>query len=372
MSSALRPFLQSPRLEARSFATGMTAAASAPLTLADLANDAAGGHPAQRMTLNTVVPPYPSAATAHTLYVASGAARFLRVTFAVESAVTFIASTTWVTVDLTITDSAGNNVPSSNASIPYGLKADVNYGAQFGIGAPQRFQGGQRPVFWLDVDALVTAGLVASSLPWRFTWTITAHDNKAFVRGLQVEERSRLLVDEAESFGQVPTDYLPRGAVVDGLPGGLPQLWKTVRAGLTANLRTYHGMARTEADAWLVSSTSFAAFGGDDDGAGAACVYRTRGRRMYGTTATPVRWCVFYKFTGGSAGQTATVKLTTGTGSTTATLSWADNTTWHLSSMVTGATLDNTGASDTLTWTAKVSTSGPVLHIAARYVFDNP
>jgi hypothetical protein len=371
MSAGLRPQLQSPPIEARSFATGTTAAASAVASLAELANDAAGGHPAQRMTLGKIVN---DGATfdrfASTYYIASGAARFLRVCFEVESAYS-AGLQTWLTMGLTIQDSAGNTVASASSAIPYGLKNDVDYSAWFNGASAPRFASGQRPVLWLDVEALITAGLVAASAPWRFAWTISMHDAYAFLRGLQVEERSTFLIDEAEPFGQLPGDYRPRDAVVDGTPGGLQRLWQTVRPGLMANLRTYHGMARADTDPWLVSATSFAAFGSDTVN-GAAAAYRVRGRRMRGTTACPVRWCILYKFSGGSAAQTGTVKLTTGTGSTTVTVTWADNTTWYTSALVTGASLDNTTTHDELVWTGEVSTSGPILQIAARYVFDDP
>jgi len=372
VSTNQRPFLQSPALEARSFATGTTAAASATATLAELADDAATGNPGQRMTLGKIVNDgLTFDRFASTYYIAAGAARFLRVCFEVESAYA-AGLQTWLTVGLAIQDSAGNTVSPSSTAIPYGLKNDVDYSAWFNLGAAPRFASGQRPVFWLDVEALITAGLVAADAPWRFAWTISMHDANAYLRGLQVEERAQFLIDESAAFGQIPTDYLPRYAVVDGTPGGMQRLWETVRGGNVANLRTYHGMSRGDTSPWLVSATSFAPFGSDTESTGVAARYRVRGRRMRGATACPVRWCVLYKFTGGSAGQTATVKLTTGTGSTTVTVSWADNTTWYTSALVTGASLDNTTTHDDVVWSGLVSTSGPILSVAARYVFDDP
>ena len=372
MSTGLRATLITPPVEARSFATGMTAAASAPSSLAELANDAAGGHPAQRMTVGVVANDGVTFDRfVSTYYIASGAARFLRINVASESAYS-AGLLTWLTVGLAIQDSAGNTVLASSSAIPRGLKNDVDFNAWFNGAAAPRFASGQRPVLWLDVAELIAAGLVAANAPWRFAWSISMHDAYSFLRGITVEERSQFLIDDSVGFGQVPSDYLPRGAVVDGTVTGLQRLWETVRGGLMANLRTYHSMCRPLDDAWLVTSTSLAPFGGDEESSGVAARYRVRPRKMRGTTPCPVSFVVRYKFTGGGAGDTAQVKLTTGGTSHTLSLTWADNTTWHDSTLATGATLDTTGAHDDLSWTAKVSNGASTLHVCARAVFDNP
>ena len=373
MTTQIRGTLQAPRIEARAFATGATAAAGQVSALTELANDCAGGNPAQRMTVPFDATHTTSPDAYNTFYVPTVVARFLRVQLVALSESTTGTIDTSIAVQLSITDSASNLVAWTDPSIPAAL-AGVAQTASFGNAMPLRWQSNATwNVSWLDIDALVLAGLVIANAPWVFHWAITNNANSHGRLGIiQVEERARFVVDESESFGQIPSDYLPRNLVVDGSPDGLERLWQTVRVGNISGLRTYHCMCRWESDPWVISSGSYVTFGGsDEESGGVPAAYRVRPRKMRGTSACPVRFCVRYKFSGGSAGATATVLLSTGGTSHTLVVTWADNTDWHDSALQTGATLSNASTEDRLHWTAKVSGATSV-SICSRLVVEAP
>ena len=355
--------LTTPRLEARTFAVGLTAAASHASGLAELCNDAASGHPSQRMTL----PRCDASAALHTYWFPTGVPRWLRVVGLFTSTTPTTSSP--VTVKLTITDDAGHVVLFSDPEIPDGLDGGIPFVSSYSTSQPSRIGAGDRRTWFLDVDALVAAGLSASSTWWRFKWVVDV-TSPAELESLVVDEVPRFLVDDTEAFGQLGTTaYRPRGLVVDGSPLGLQRLWATARVGLTAGVRTYHSMCRGEGDPWLCTSTSFAAFGSDSESAGVAAIYRVRPSAFRPAVNTPVRYVLRYKITGASGGDTATVRLTTGAGTFDATLTdvsgnWAD-------SAVTAAQLDNV-AEDRITWQGKVSNGASTLRLIARPIVDAP
>jgi len=356
--------LRTPRVEARTYAVRVTAAASHASTLAELANDAAGGHPSQRMTL----PRVGSTAVLHTYWLPTIVPRYLRVQSLVTATDVTLAG--GVTIKLDITDSLGGSVVYTDPEIPEGLDGDITFRSAYSPAYPSRLGNGDRRSWLLDIDALVAAGLDIAATWWRFEWSVVAAA-VAELEHLAVEEVPRFAVDDAEAFGQLgSTAYRPRTIVADGSPLGLPRLWETVRVGLVLGLRTYHCTVRPEAEAWLVTSTSFGTMGGSDqESAGVAAVYRVRPRAMRASLATRVRFIVRYKIVGASPGDAATVRLTTGAGSYDATLTdasgaWADGA-W------TTATLA-AGAEDRLTWSAKVSNAASTLHVITRIVVDYP
>lgn len=358
--------LVTPRVEARTYAVRVTAAASHASTLAELANDAAGGHPSQRMT----VPRLDAAGTSilHTHWIPTVVPRYLRVSALVTA--NTAALTGGVTIKLAIADSLGGSVAYTAPEIPDGLDGGVTMQSAYSPAYPSRLGNGDRRSWLLDVDALVTAGLSLSATWWRFAWTV-AVSSPGELEHLAVEEVPRFAVNDTETFGQLgPTAYRPRGIVVAGSPLGLPRLWATTRVGLVLGMRTYHCTLKPESDPWLVTSTAFATFGGsDEETAGVAAVYRVRPRAMRASVATRVRYILRYKITAAAPGDTATVRLTTGAGTYDATLSditgaWADSA-W------TTATLA-AGTEDRIVWSAKVSNGASTLHVVTRVVVDYP
>ena len=355
--------LSTPRLEARTFAVGITAAASHASALAELCNDAASGHPGQRMTLPRCV----ADAVLHTYWFPTAVPRWLRVVALFTSSTPTVAN--GVTIKLSIADSLGGSVAYTAPEIPDGLDSAPAFVSGYSTSDPSRLGAGNRQTWYLDIAALDAAGLDLAADWWRFKWIIDV-TSPGELESLTVDEVPRFAVDDAEAYGQLGTTaYRPRGLVVDGSPLGLPRLWATARVGIAAGIRTYHGMCRDEGDAWLCTSTSFAAFGSDSESAGVAAFYRVRPSAFRPAIKTPVRFVLRYKITGASGGDTATVRLTTGAGTFDATLTdvsgnWAD-------SAVTAAQFDNV-AEDRFTWKGKVSNGASTLRLIARPIVDAP
>jgi hypothetical protein len=361
MSTAART-LTTPRIEARQFAVQVTARAAHVATLAELANDAAGGRPSQRMTL----PRTTVSSTYTTYWIPTTVPRFLRITALFTASVAGIFN--GATLKLSSIDDGTASVPYSDAAIADGLKADVSYISGYSTAAPSRLGDGARVVWYLDLDTL-SSTLDITAAWWRFVWNVTV-TSPAELEHLTVDELPRFLVDTAETFGQIPSaDYRPRGLVIDGA-AGLQRLWPTIRTGHMSGLRTYHAMARRDVDAWLVTATAPATFGGsDEESAGVAALYRVRPRAMRPGVDTRVRFFLRYKLTGASSGNTATVTLTTGAGAYSVTLSDVSGS-WAESAVTTAYLL--AGDEDTIAWTAKVSNGASTLHIVSRVVVDDP
>ncbi len=353
--------LTTPRIEARQTAVQVTARAAHAATLAELANDAAGGHPSQRMTL----PRTTASGTYATYWIPTTVPRFLRITALFTASVAGIFN--GATLKLSSIDDGTASVPYTDAAIADGLKADVSYISGYSTSAPSRLGDGARVVWYLDLDTLSgTLDITASW--WRFVWNVTV-TSPGELEHLTVDELPRFLVDTAEAFGQIPSaDYRPRGLVIDGA-AGLQRLWPTIRTGHMSGLRTYHAMVRRDVDAWLCTSTSFATLGGsDEESAGVAALYRVRPRAMRATNCR-VRYVLRYKLATASPGDTATVRLTTGAGTYDATLSDVTGS-WAESSVTTAYLL--AGSGDTIAWTAKVSNGASTLHLVSRVVVDYP
>lgn len=353
--------LGTPRLEARTFAVGVTAASSHPSGLADLANDAASGHPGQRMTVGRLA----ATGVYFTHWIPTEVPRWLRV----EALFTSSAPTSnGVKLTLQI-DDGSFTVLYTDPEIPDGLKGNVSHVSGYATSTLSRLGAGNRQTWFLDVDALVAAGLSLAAVVWRFQWTAVV-TSPAEVELITVEEVPRFSVDSTEAFGQLPGSYLPRGIVADGSPAGLQRIWQTARVGLMSGLRTYHSMVRPEADAWLCTSTSFATFGGsDEEAAGVPAKHRVRPRAMRPGVDTRVRYLIRYKLASAVGGDTATVRLTTGAGSYDVTLTDTSGS-WAESAFTTAYLL--AGAEDTIEWQAKVSNGASTLHAIARPVFDYP
>jgi len=344
---------------------GTTFAAHA-MSLADLCDDAAGGHPAQRVSLIRA-----TSGVRHWYYQPTGIARYL----VVRACVARVDRTTYTfpdgcTFDLAITDGT-KTIPSSDARIPAGLKADITYvpndetGPRFGTASYQSWA--------LDLAALTTGSpALSTSAPWRFTVTL-ASDATAVCESFQAEEVSRFAVDTADAFGQLPGDYLPRGMIVDG-SHGLGRMMTTLRPAMYSGIRTYHLRAMAESAPLTTTSTTWAALSGDTEGGSTPIKWRVYGRQMRAaaTNGAKIAWQVRYKIVGASWPQKAQIRLSTGGGSspyvidlTNISGSWAD------SPLGDGFLATNlTDGVDTIYFEAR--TDAGTLSISARAVRGNP
>lgn len=352
--------LTTPALEAQTFAIRRTARASHPHALADLANDAAGGHPAQRATITRT-----TGGTFQLFYQPTTVARFLRVTAVVAQNGSSYTAGHAATLDLSVRDGT-STVASSDASIPYGLKADVGH-RPAAVGLFWTVSGANELTWWLDVDELVAAGLDASLL-WRLT-VVVACDATVAVELVQVEEAPRMLVDTAEAWGQIPTDYQPRGLIQDGA-NGLQRIGTTARVARVEGIRTYHALVVPESAPWTITSTSFAAWPGDTESAGVARKWIVRARKIRGTASEcRARYVIRYRTAGMAGADKATVRLHTGSAGTPYDLDLTDLTgAWTTSSAKT-VYLPVSGDT-TLYWEAKVTAGS--CEIVARPVYDYP
>lgn len=349
--------LITPELDLQAFASRATARSSHAFTLAELANDAAGGHLAQRWTLSRI-----ETTTRHWFFESDSSARFLTVRAAISR-----KGATWVLGDgvvftLTITD--GTNTANTLAEgIPDGLRGDrLPIGPAPSAHYEGRLQSLGVTQWTLDLDTLA-ATLTASTL-WRFTLAVVV-DATTYLESFQIEQAARLLVDTADSYGVLPHSFLPRGVVRDG-DSGLQRIGATLEAAYDKSLRTYHAMSRDEATPWTTTSASYATMGNDTEPGGAARAWVVRPRRMKSAGGQcRVRFVVRYKSTDNGA-----VRLTTGVSTYAVALAssagaWAD-------AAVTTAYLDTSAGDylDALQWHAKVDSG--TLSVSARVVFDYP
>lgn len=349
--------LVTPSLDAQTFASRTTARSSHPFTLAELSNDAAGGHPAQRWALSRK-----GSGTWHTFWESSSVATWLlvRAVVSIKGAGSLSDTTT-----LTLTATDGTSTATTQAhGIPDGLRGDSTILLPIGARSAPRAEV-LTTRLWAVSLAELRAVLSAATL-WRFKLVGvvgTAH----YLESFTIEEASRFAIDTADTYGQLPQSYLPRGLVVDGDPGGLTRIGATLEAAFDLSRRTYHASSIDEATPWTTSATSYATLSGDAEPGGAAIQSVVRGRRMRVGTDCRVRFRVRYKTT---AGQTASIRLHTGVATYTLALgdtsgAWAD-------SDVEVAYLKTSGVGylDTIYWSAKCT--GGTLSVSARTVWDHP
>lgn len=353
--------LTTPHLEAQTFAIRRTCRASHAHALADLADDAAGGHPSQRATITRT-----TGGTYQLYYQPTAVARYLRVTAIVAQRTSSYTPGDAATIDLSVRDTAGAAVTSSSTAIPYGLKADVGH-RPASVGLYWTVSGAGELTWWLDVDQLVTAGLDAALL-WRITVVLTCGASVA-VELVHLEEAPRMLVDTAEAWGQIPTDYQPRGIIQSG-PSGLQRIGTTARVARVEGIRTYHALAVPESAPWTITSTSMAAWPGDTESAGVARKWVTRARKIRGTVSEcRARYVIRYRNAGMAGADKATVRLYTGAATASYDLDLTDlSGSWVTSSPKT-VYLPVSGDT-TLCWEGKVTAGS--CEIVARPVWDYP
>lgn len=350
--------LGAPTLDLQAFAARATARSSHPFTLADLADDAAAGHPSQRWALSRR-----ESGTWSWFHESNSVARFLIVRAAAS-----IKGSSWTGsngVDLTLTATDGTATANTDVEgIPDGLRGETLYvPPTTGL---NRLSALGRGRWVIDLDTV--RGVLGAATRWRWDLATSAAD--AYLESWTVEELPRWLIDTADSYGQLPEDYLPRGHVVDGARG-LPRILATLEDAVDLSLATYHATSRDPATPWSTTSATFAALAQDEESTGVAAKFAVRPRALRGSTADRVRFAVRYRTTGmSSPSHTASVRLVTGVSSYAAVLAdtagaWAD-----CASVEAYVKTSDASRLDTISWEGK--TESGTLQVSARTVWRHP
>jgi len=347
--------LVAPAIEAQSMATGLTVRAAHGFALASLANDAAGGRPSQRAFIGRT-----GDAIVSWYYQPTPTTRYAVMRLYVRRTAVPVAHDA-VTLELTVTDGTATLSPG-DPDLPLGTDGSRRYTA-----TPTTYgeftSMGAGYTFWFDLAAMVSAGL-SSTAPWRFTLEI-ACDATVITEAVTFDEAPRWSTDDGDAFGVVESSILPSLPIAST---EWERIGATLEHGYRYGIRTYHQRAIDEtAGAWLsTTAAAYAALTGDEESAGVPLVWAVRSRDVRGGVAVPVEWRVRYRITGAVAPQKGYVRLTTGAGAYTLTLSdvsgtWADSTV-GTASLAAGI--------DTLTWEGYVDAG--TLEIAALCVWDGP
>lgn len=299
--------LTTPALYSQTRPSRGTAQASQSSALAELANDAAGGHPAQRATvLRTVGGTYHCYIWPDTtaIYYA------VRVTASWRTAPVFNASS----VTLAVTDGTTTVGPGASVYLPRNLLAPIHPGVS---GA--RLDDFETREVFVQRDSLIAAGL-SPSVPWRFTFVVTTV--ATYVEAIEIAEVSRFATDTADTYGADPDYYQPRSIIDDNVVA----IGATLEAAHDLQRRTYHAVSLDEGAHDDVTSGTYAPIPGSQlESAGVASRWQVRPRLMGGVPE--VQFGVRYRTTGAHTGG---VRITTGAGTYTLTLpttsgAWVDD-----------------------------------------------
>ena len=336
--------LTTPALYSQTRPSRGTAQASQSSALAEIANDAAGGHPAQRATvLRTVSGTYHCYIWPDTtaIYYA------VRVTASWKTAPVFNAAT----VTLAVTDGTTTVGPSASPYLPRNLLAPILPGLS---GA--RLDDFETRAVVVQRDSLVAAGL-SPSVPWRFTFVVTTV--ATYVEAIEIAEVSRFAVDTADLYGTDPQYYQPRRIIDDNVVA----IGATLEAAYDLQRRTYHAVSLDEGAHDDVTSGTYAPIPGSQlESAGVASRWQVRPRLMGGVPT--VQFGVRYRTTGAHTGG---VRITTGAGTYTLTLpttsgAWVDD--------FTGVGYLAQATTDEIYWEA--FSSAGTRHIASYWIVETP
>lgn len=342
--------LSTPAIYSQTMATRRTVRGHHGYALADLANDAATGHPSQRATVHRN-----TGGTFHFFYDPRTTARLVCVELAVSWRGSW-APPDGVTVDLSIRDGA-TAITSASTQIPYGLKGAEKHWPH--LGSTNRLGSIASTAFYLDRDALVTAGLSASSV-WRLTAVITC-DATVYCEGLHMREVSRFVIDDSQAYGEIPQRYLPRAPLDDSLR----RIGTTLETAYDLGRRTYHATSVAEASPMSTTATSYAAIPGAlSESSGIAASWYVRPRRIKGEPRVKV--CARYRTSGAGDGS---LRVTTGASASPYLVTlpatsgaWAD--------LTSGVAYLDDADTDTITLDALVASG--TLDIVTAHVVDDP
>lgn len=336
--------LTTPALYSQTRPSRGTAQASQSSALAELANDAASGHPAQRATVLRT-----TGGTYHCYLWPDTTAIYyaVRVTASWETAPVFNASS----VTLAVTDGATTVGPGASPYLPRNLLAPILPGLS---GA--RLDDFETREVFVQRDSLVAAGL-SPSVPWRFTFVVTTV--ATYVEAIEIAEVSRFATDTADTYGADPDYYQPRSIIDDNVVA----IGATLEAAYDLQRRTYHAVSLDEAAPDSVTATSYAPIPGSQlESAGVASKWEVRPRLMGGVPE--VQFGVRYRTTGANTGD---VQITTGVGTYTLAL---PTTGGVFADLFTGVGYLAQATTDEIFWEAQ--TSAGTLKIASYWIVETP
>ncbi|WP_461249393.1 hypothetical protein, partial [Streptococcus uberis] len=256
--------LTTPALYSQTRPSRATVQASQSSGLAEIANDAASGHPAQRATVLRN-----EGGTFHCFLWPDTTAIYyaVRVTASWKTAPVFNAST----VTLAVTDGTTTVGPSASPYLPRALLAPIHPG----VSGSRLTDFETREVF-VQRDSLVAAGL-SPSVPWRFTFVVTTV--ATYVEAIEIAEVSRFATDTADTYGADPDYYQPRAIIDDNVVA----IGATLEAAYDLQRRTYHAVSLDEAAPDSVTAASYAPIPGSQlEAAGVASRWEVRPRLMGG------------------------------------------------------------------------------------------
>lgn len=336
--------LTTPALFSQTRPSRGTAQASQSSALAEIANDAAGGHPAQRATvLRTVGGTYHCYIWPDTtaIYYA------VRATASWRTAPVFNAAS----VTLAVTDGTTTVGPGASVYLPRNLLAPIHPGVS---GA--RLDDFETREVFVQRDSLVAAGL-SPSVPWRFTFVVTTV--ATYVEAIEIAEVSRFATDTADTYGANPDYYQPRSIIDDNVVA----IGATLEAAHDLQRRTYHAVSLDDGAHDDVTSGTYAPIPGSQlESAGVASRWQVRPRLMGGVPE--VQFGVRYRTTGAHTGG---VRITTGAGTYTLALAatggaWVDD--------FTGVGYLAQATTDEIYWEA--FSSAGTMHITSYWIVETP
>ena len=336
--------ITTPALYSQTRPSRGTVQASQSAALAELANDAAGGHPAQRATVLRTI-----GGTYHCFIWPDTTAIYyaVRVTASWKTAPVFNASS----VTLAVTDGTTTVGPGASVYLPRNLLAPILPGLS---GA--RLDDFETREVYVQRDSLVAAGL-SPSVPWRFTFVVTT--SATYVESVEIAEVSRFAVDTADTYGADPQYYQPRRIIDDEVVA----IGATLEAAYDLQRRTYHAVSLDQGAHDDVTSGTYAPIPGSQlESAGVASRWQVRPRLMGGVPE--VQFGVRYRTTGAHTGG---VRITTGAGTYTLALpttsgAWVDD--------FTGVGYLAQATTDEIHWDA--FSSAGTMHITSYWIVETP
>ena len=337
--------LTTPALYSQTRPSRGTVQASQSATLAELANDAAGGHPAQRATvLRTVGGTY-------CCYIWPDTTAIYYAVRVTASWMTVAALVNTATVTLAVTDGTTTVGPGASVYLP----RDLQYDHFPGLSGDRADDFETREVY-VQRDSLVAAGL-SPSVPWRFTFVVTT--SATYVEAIEIAEVSRFATDTADTYGADPDYYQPRAIIDDNVVA----IGATLEAAYDLQRRTYHAVSLDEAGPDSVTAASYAPIPGSQlESAGVASRWEVRPRLMGGVPE--VQFGVRYRTTGMHTGD---VRITTGFGTYTLAL---PTTSGAFVDLFTGVGYLAQATTDEIFWEAQ--SSAGTLKIASYWIIETP
>jgi len=336
--------LTTPALYSQTRPSRGTVQASQSATLAEIANDAAGGHPGQRATVLRN-----EGGTFHCFLWPDTTAIYyaVRVTASWKTAPVFNAST----VTLAVTDGTTTVGPSASPYLPRALLAPIHPGV-----SGSRLTDFETREVYVQRDSLVAAGL-SPSVPWRFTFVVTTV--ATYVEAIEIAEVSRFATDTADTYGADPDYYQPRAIIDDNVVA----IGATLEAAYDLQRRTYHAVSLDEAGPDSVTAASYAPIPGSQlESAGVASRWEVRPRLMGGVPE--VQFGVRYRTTGVHTGD---VRITTGAGVYTLALPATGG---AFVDLFTGVGFLAQATTDEIFWEAQ--SSAGTLKIASYWIVETP